>query len=158
MSRRVVPPLTRRIAIGLTLCIALLPTHHIWLLATEAAQGRPEESEQKAKPKPGKPEGMFPNLEDVRKEKQFERQAPPPIPSTIRSKRNTGKPWDGRRVGDPWPEGTSDQAVNNADSISPKRSHRTRRAHARMRVNPPPQVWDDQFVQNFFSWTLARRL
>ena len=107
MSRRVVPPLTRRVAIGLTLCIALLPTHHIWLLATEAAQGRPEESEQKAKPKPGKPEGMFPNLEDVRKEKQFERQAPPPIPSTIRSKRNTGKPWDGRRVGDPWPEGTS---------------------------------------------------
>ena len=156
MSGRVVPRLTRRIAIALTLCIALLPTHHIWLLATEAAQGHPEESEQKTKPKPGKPEGMLPNLEDVRKEKQLERPSPPPIPSTIRSKRNTGKPWDGRRVGDPWPEGTSDQAVNNADSISPKRSQRTRRAHARMRVNPPPLAWDDQFVQNFFNWTLAR--
>jgi len=66
MSRRVVPRLTRRIAIALTLCTALLPTHHMWLLATEAAQGRPEEPEQNARPKPGKPEGMLPNLEEVR--------------------------------------------------------------------------------------------
>ena len=34
---------------------------------------------------------------------QVEREAPPPIPSTIRSPRNAGKPWDGRRVGDPAP-------------------------------------------------------
>lgn len=151
----------RRTAIALTICVALLPTHHIWLLATEAAQGRPEDSEQRAKPKPGKPEGMLPNLEEMRKEKQLERQAPPPIPSTIRSKRNTGKPWDGRRVGDPWPEGALDQVVNRTAgsaefSSSSRRNQRTRRAHASRRVNPPPPVLDNQFVQNFFSWTVAR--
>lgn len=151
MSRRVVPRLTRRIAIALTLCIALLPTHHIWLLATEAAQGHPEDSEQKAKPKPGKPEGLFPKLDDVRKEKQLKREAPPPVPSTIRSKRNTGKPWDGRRVGDPWPQGTLDQAVNRT-----ARNQRMRRAHASKRLNPPTTVLDDQFVQNFFTIALAR--
>jgi hypothetical protein len=155
MSHRVAPHLTRRIAIALILCTALLPTPQFRLLASEAAQGRPEAPEEKAKPKPDKPDGLWPNLEDARKERQPDRQAPPPIPSTIRSKRNTGKPWDGRRVGDPWP-GSSDQAVNNADSISPKRSPRIWRAHARRRVNPPPVVLDDQFVQNFFSWTLAR--
>ena len=32
----------RRIAIALTICIALLPTPQIWLLASEAAQGRRE--------------------------------------------------------------------------------------------------------------------
>ena len=151
MSRRVVPRLTRRIAIALTLCTALLPMHRIWLLATEASQGPPEDSEQKAKPKPGKPEGLFPKLDDVRKEKQLEREAPPPVPSTIRSTRNTGKPWDGRRVGDPWPIGTLDQAVNRT-----ARSQRTWRAHASKWSNPPTTVLDDQFVQNFFTRALAR--
>jgi YD repeat-containing protein len=55
----------------------------------------------------------------------------------MRSKRNDGKPWDGRRVGDP---PLQDQ---------------TRHAHARKRTTPPP-LPDDQFVQNFFTWALLR--
>jgi len=151
MSRRYAPHLTRRIAVALTLCIALLPMPQIWLLASEAAQGRRAVPEEKAKPKPGKPDGLFPNLDDVRKEKQLEREGPPPVPSTIRSKKNTGKPWDGRRVGDPWPEGTLDQAVNRT-----ARNQRTRHAHASKRLNPPTTVLDDQFVQNFFTMALVR--
>jgi hypothetical protein len=44
---------------------------------------------------------VLPDLEDVKNESHVQREAPPPIPSTVRAKRNEGKPWDGRRVGDP---------------------------------------------------------
>jgi hypothetical protein len=161
MFCRVAQRLTRRIAIALIICITLLPTPHSWWLATNAAQGRAEAPEEKAKPKPGKPEVMLPDLDQIRKEKQPERAAPPPIPSTIRSKRNTGKPWDGRRVGDPWPAGALAQAGDRTArkpeiSISPRRIQQRQRAHAWRRVNPPPPVLDDQFVQNFFSRALVR--
>ena len=77
----------------------------------------------------------------------MEREAPPPIPSTVRAKRNEGKPWDGRRVGDP---GTAQRPVDQPDE-----ERQTRRAHARRRVTPPP-LNEDQFIQNFFSLALLR--
>ncbi|HSE22098.1 MAG TPA: hypothetical protein VLB68_10580 [Pyrinomonadaceae bacterium] len=99
MYRRVAHRLTLRTAIAFTICLALLPIPSVSLLISGAAQGQREE--RKGKPKPGKPEGVWPDLEEVKREKQIEHEAPPPIPSTIRSPRNDGKPWDGRRVGDP---------------------------------------------------------
>src|SRR6185503_7654030 len=104
-------------------------------LVSEAAQGQSED--RKGKPRPGRPEGVLPNLEEVRNRSEVEPEAPPPIPSTMRSKRNEGKPWDGRRVGDP---PLQDQ---------------TRYAHARKRTTPPPLA-DSQFVQNFYLWALLR--
>jgi len=88
------------------------------------------------KPRPGRPEGSWPNLEDVQREGKpevgQEREAAPPIPSTLRSPKVPLQPWNGRRVGD---------EIN--------------RAHARKRVQPPPLL-DDQFIQNFFTWTVSR--
>ena len=70
---------------------------------------------------------------DAARERDGGRAAPPPIPSTLRSPKVPLQPWNGRRVGD---------QIN--------------RAHARKRTNPPPPVLDDQFIQNFFTWALAR--
>jgi YD repeat-containing protein len=124
-----------RIAIALAICAALLPLPSVASLVSEAAQGQSED--RKGRPRPGRPEGVLPNLEEVRNRSEVEAEAPPPIPSTMRSKRNEGKPWDGRRVGDP---PLQDQ---------------TRYAHARTRTTPPPLA-DSQFVQNFYIWALLR--
>ena len=155
MYSRVAQRLTLRTAIALTICIALLPIPSVSLLITGAAQGQREE--RKGKPKPGKPEGVWPDLEEVKQQKQIEHEVPPPIPSTIRSPRNDGKPWDGRRVGDPEPRGSerNNDEPQLAKRISERRSKRTLRAHARGRMlaSPPPH---DQFVFNFFNYALGR--
>ena len=158
MYRHVAHRLALRTAIALTICIALLPVPGISFLTSGDAQGQREE--RKAKPKPGKPEGELPDLEDIKQESGVEREAPPPIPSTIPSRKNSGKPWDGRRVGDPEPRGNNrdgaepDLATTNK-RISERRSKETLRAHARVRmmVPPPPH---DQFVSNFFAYALVR--
>ena len=135
---------TLRLTLSFTICAALLLLPGVLLLVSEASQG--QSAGRSARPRHKKPEGTFPDLEEVKNEANVEREAPPPIPSTRRAKRNEGKPWDGRRVGDPEPPpGQQDHAEKQ-----------TRRAHARRRVSPPPVIPDDQFVQNFFSWALAR--
>ena len=155
MYRRVAQRLTLRPAIALTICIALLPIPSISLLVSGATQGLREE--RKGKPKPGKPEGVFPDVEEAERQSQIVPEAPPPIPSTIRSKRNEGKPWDGRRVGDPEPPRAERDNGELAFSrrVAERRSNQTRRAHARARMMaaPPPH---DQFVQNFFLIALVR--
>ena len=89
MYRRVAHRLTLRTAIALTICFALLPIPRISVLVSGAAQSQREE--RKGKPKPGKPEGVFPDVEEAERQAQIVPEAPPPIPSTIRSKRNEGK-------------------------------------------------------------------
>ncbi len=54
-------------------------------------------------------------------------------------------------MGDPWPNTKPDQPVAAA---APAGAGKTQRAHARRMA--PPTVLDDQFVQNFFTWALAR--
>lgn len=122
-----------RITIGLTICISLLFSNP-WL----RLQAQNHSSKREGKPKPGKPEGAFPDLEEVQRESNVEREPASPIHSTIRSPRNPLNPWNGRRVGDP------DQGPN-----------RPQRAHASRRV-PPPTLLDDQFIANFFAWAVLR--
>lgn len=129
-----------RIALALTISLALLLSVSTPELVAVFAQGQ-SQSARVARPRPGKPEGDLPNLEEVKSESQREREAPPPIPSTVRSRKNPLQPWDGRRVGDPGTRGELGQV---------------RRAHARRRPSAPPPLPDDQFVQNFFSWALLR--
>jgi YD repeat-containing protein len=155
MYRRVAKCFKLRTAITLTICIALLPTPGPSLLISGEAQAPNQGEERKGRPRPGKPEGVWPNLDEP---SPVEHEAPVPIPSTIHSRRNSGKPWDGRRVGDP-PNGTergsagSDLAYNNR-RIRERRSQ-TRRAHARARMTSPPPP-HDQFVSNFFTYALVR--
>src|SRR5215212_1873774 len=129
-----------RIAIALLIGVALLPVPWVSMLVSVMSQGHNQRS---APPRQGKPEGTFPNLEDVQNESLIEREPPAPIPSILRSQRNSGKPWDGRRVGDPEP---SRDAGARGETL---------RAHAR-RMRVPPPLYEDQFIQNFFSLALTR--
>src|SRR6185369_13810383 len=65
--------------------------------------------------------------------------------STIRSQRNSGKPWNGRRVGDP--PNDSDHAGAHGQTL---------RSHARRRMRVLPLLYEDQFIQNFFNVALMR--
>lgn len=126
MSRRVALRSSLRITLALLIGIALLPAPCVSMLVSAMGQGRSPRTEPP--PRPGKPEGAFPDLDDVKNQSSIEREPPTPIPLTIRSQRNSGKPWDGRRVGDPPPR-DSDQAGARGQTL---RSH----ARRRMRVLP----------------------
>jgi Domain of unknown function (DUF4214)/Domain of unknown function (DUF4157) len=150
-----------RIAFALTILSSLLlPTTTLWL-GSSAAQNPGHNAGRAGRPRPGKPEGEFPNLDSVQIDSHTEREAPPPVPSNVRSEKNAGKPWDERRVGNPHPLSGLDQAANkteygSAESTVTRQTHRqTRRAHVRRFLNSPP-VPDDQFVLNFFTWALLR--
>ena len=54
---------TLRVGLSLTLCASLLVTPEGLLRVSDAAQGR-----SSARPRPGKPEGIFPGLEDVKQQ------------------------------------------------------------------------------------------
>ena len=136
---------TLRLILSFTICASLLLLPGVSLLS-EASPGQGQEAADNARPRHKRPEGILPDLEDVKRESNVVREAPPPIPSTVRAKRNEGKPWDGRRVGDPGTQRPLDE---------PEVERQTRRAHARRRVAPPP-LYEDQFIQNFFSVALLR--
>lgn len=137
-----------RISLALIVCTALLLVPHVSFVVSEAAQGQSQGATHALRPRPGKPEGTFPNLDDVQHESRIEREPQAPIPSTIRSPKNPLQPWNGRRVGDPVPDEKVDHTLERGQ---------TQRAHARRRrLSPPPPVLDDQFVQNFFTWAVLR--
>ncbi len=140
MCVRVALRASLRIAFVLFVVIALLPVPCVSILVSAVGQGQ---SQRHPPPRPGKPEGEFPTIDDMQSESRIEREPPAPIYSTIRSHRNSGKPWDGRRVGDP----DVDHAGGRGQTL---------RAHARRRVRVPPAMYEDQFIQNFFALGLAR--
>jgi YD repeat-containing protein len=141
-----------RTGLVFVICVALLALPNIPILVSGAVQKKGEAPGPKGKPRPGRPEGVLPDLEAVKKD--VERQAPPPLPSTIRSPKNPLQPWNGRRVGDP---GTQmGQGFGKVNNVVASNKHRTRLAHARRKMLVPPPLLDDQFIQNFFTWTVSR--
>ena len=137
-----------RILVAITLSISLLLTPVVFWSASEAA---PRQESRAGSPRREKPEGELPDLEEVQRESLHEREAPAPIPSTVRSPKVPLEPWNGRRVGDTEPPPKTEQTEPPQPA-----GRRVRRAHARRRFNPPPPVLDDQFVQNFFTWAVLR--
>lgn len=144
MCRRVTLRSSLRITLVLLIGIALLPAPCVSMLVSAMGQGQGR-GPRTAPPQPGKPDGALPDLDDVKNESRLKREPPAPIPSTIRSQRNSGKPWDGRRVGDP-PRDT-DHGVERGQTL---------RSHARRRMRTLPLMYEDQFIQNFFNVALVR--
>lgn len=126
------------LAIAITVSLVIASTV-VWPVRGVGAQGRSQE-QRRGTPRREKPEGELIDLEEAQRESAQEREAPAAIPSTMRSPKVSFEPWNGRRVGDPGAESRKDQVLH---------------AHARRRFNPP-SVLDDQFVQNFFTWTVSR--
>ena len=135
-----------RFVLALTICVSLLVGPNAsGLVSSGTTQGQNPNSERQGKPRPGKPDGDLPDLEDAQRDSHVEREPAPPIPSTLRSPKVPLQPWNGRRVGDPGTRGELGQAKN-----------RRRRAHAGRSALRPPSVLDDQFILNFFNWALLR--
>jgi len=145
MCRRVVLRSSLRITLVLLIGVALLPAPCVSMLVSAMGQGQGRSPRTGPPPRPGKPEGVLPDLDDVKNESSIEREPPAPIPSTIRSQRNSGKPWDGRRVGDPPRD--SDHAGGRGQTLH---------SHARRRMRVLPLLYEDQFIQNFFNVALVR--
>ena len=138
---------TLRIILSFTICASLLLLPGVSLLS-EASQG--QSARKAVRPQRTRLEGTWPNLEDVKGESQLEREAPAPIPSTLRSPKLSEKPWNGRRVGDPE---TTRRDLDQAVVVERKTLH----AHARRRMSPtPPPMYESTFIQNFFSVALLR--
>ena len=111
---------------------------------TDVSKARLNSQRQNAaRPRRGKPEGTLPDLDEVKNESQTKREMPASIPSTMRSPKVPLEPWNDPR--DIWSQ------IKTAQP-----GEQIRRAHARRRMNAPPPLPDDQFVQNFFSWALLR--
>ncbi len=85
-----------RILVAITLLLSLLLTPVIFWPASEAAPGQ---DVRVGRPRREKPEGELPGLEEAQRESLQEREAPAPIPSTVRSPKVPLEPWNGRRVG-----------------------------------------------------------
>lgn len=83
MRRRVALPSSLRIILVLLIGVALLPAPCVSLLVIAMGQGQGR-GPRTAPPRPGKPEGEFPDLDEVKNESSIEREPPAPIPSTIR--------------------------------------------------------------------------
>src|SRR5215213_8443741 len=135
MCRRVALRSSLRITLVLLIGIALLPAPCVSMLVSAVGQGRGPRSAPP--PRPGKPEGAFPDLDDVKNESSIERESPAFFLTMRRPPRNSGKPWDGRRVGDP-PRDSDHAGVRG----------QTLRSHARRRMRVLPPQYEDQFIQN----------
>lgn len=143
-----------RLGLSLTICTSLvLPG--VLLSVSKASQG--QNGTPPVRARWNRPDGTFPNLDEIKNESNIEREPPAPIPSTVRAKRNQGKPWDGRRVGEPFTPGQlAMNGVAHRSRQSWLKAKLTRRAHAGRRADPPPTIYDSQFIQNFFNAGLLR--
>jgi hypothetical protein len=128
-----------------------------------AQQGVSQDHRRNGNPKAGKPEASLANLDTLRNQRPVERELPPAIPSTMRSKRNAEKPWDGRRVGDTFRGerelGEAPVRVGSRSVVASgtnARVERAKRAHAprRRRAPQPPTIYDDAFIDNFYTYAL----
>jgi YD repeat-containing protein len=138
------------LAFSVVISLLLLPNAPFMVhgRAWNMRQERSETARRTGQPKPGKPEGTFPDLIESRKGHQVERELPAAVPSTIRSRKNPEQPWNGKRFGEVGPN--HEQSDNGAGTREPQR----RRAHARKRLLTPPPVLDDTFINNFYTHTL----
>ena len=130
------------------LCLALLPLADVPLLV----RGRTQMPNQPlGHLRRGKPAGALPDLEDIQRESQIEREAPPPIPSTVRSPKLPLKPWDGRRVGDPFEQPPGQHSI--AEKVGrPSRLGARMRVRMRVRDSVRRRYWTISLCRTSSAW------
>lgn len=163
------------LVLGTAASFLLLPSAPFFIKTT-AHTTSAQELQRQAKPEPGPPVGIVPNLDEVRTQRPSIPHAPQPIESTIRSKKNELVPWDGRKVGDPIerinapsPAPRSPQPVTPMISDSPMQSSLTKTSKRRktrshhpsslrdsLSLATPYTLTEDAYIQNFFSVALNR--
>src|SRR5437773_9002657 len=161
---------------SLCVCFALVLVSLVSLPFASSKASIPLAQGQKITPPPpqkGAPFPNLPNLDLIKRQLPVQPVAAPAIVSTMRSRRRPLKGRNGLKVGDP---GTTSGAVATNSSARPSAktsaasavisssSSQSRFHHAnksslgnrKSAMSAPPPVGDDQFVQNFFSYALAR--
>ena len=70
-----------RIALASFVALALLPSSYVSIIVSALAQGQSQGHSRGngPPPRPGKPEGAFPNVEEIQSESLIEREPPPPL-------------------------------------------------------------------------------
>ena len=87
-------PYLCRSLVGL-ICISFVFSNPLFW--TGVVQGQGQRPKREGQPRPGRPEGVFPDLEEVRRQSNVERKPAGPIHSTIRSPKSPLNPWNGRK-------------------------------------------------------------
>ena len=99
------------IALSFLICCSLFFSS---LVLAKPATPNGQSQTRGGRPEAGPPAATLPNLDQVRRERQPEPETPAAVPSTIRSRRKSLVPRNGRTVGDALSEGT-----NNGEQQSP---------------------------------------
>jgi hypothetical protein len=173
------------ISLAILICFALL--FSTLVIPRRAAASGGQGQARQGRPEAGPPAANLPNLDEVRRKRQPEPQAPPQVPSTMRARRKALVPRNGLKVGDPGttlgaftgsagvpPAGTESLPLRSSAKTfaasalksppSSSLSHRSKLNHPRTSTKTrslplavPPPIGDDQYVQTFFSYALARQ-
>jgi len=101
------------ILISFVICCSLLFSS---LVLAQPAPQRPQALARQGHPEPGPPEGSLPNLDQARRHRQVDPEAPVPVPSAMRGRRKPREPRNGRKVGDPGTTSGGVGALNTSDS------------------------------------------
>jgi YD repeat-containing protein len=175
MSRRALRSFPKvRICLAVLLCCPLLLTSFVYPFTLAQGERLQDAETVRSRPRAAAPEGIFPNLDEVRQA----RPGDPPLlfemPSTMRSPRTPLVPRDGKRVGDPGTTqiggatsnegatigasiGTRERrlSANSSRPTAAKRSHHAR-LRAKSRVATAPPSGDTQYIEGFFQTVLLR--
>ena len=168
------------IALSFLICCSLFFSS---LVLAKPATPNGQSQTRGGRPEAGPPAATLPNLDQVRRERQPEPETPAAVPSTIRSRRKSLVPRNGRTVGDALTEGTNNgeqqsppsngnpEAVGQLSSNSAplltksaktKRTQRVISHHAAKHglgtsgLPAPPPISDDDYVQRWFTYAFVR--
>jgi hypothetical protein len=123
LSRRPLRHFLSFVLCSLLLATPLTPASALKMNTTREQSGKQigRGKKVKAEPaQPGAPSASVPDLDDARERPSLAPQAPPPIPSTLRSHRKPQESRHGRRVGGPLPTPSPTPATPTpTPSVSP---------------------------------------
>jgi YD repeat-containing protein len=102
--------------LSILICLSSLLSTLVVVTPRPLVTAKAQPQARKGKPDAGPPAANLPNLDEVRRTHHHVPEAPAPIPSTLRSRRNPLMPRNGLKVGDP---GTTGSAITGSAGVPP---------------------------------------